>query len=245
MQSRLLNPTVFVDAGKLIVAMAEVLVDAALPPRAPARERRALHAPRGEPSSRLPSRAIGGFEQRAFSNAPSSLGTFLAWKALGRVLGPSDRTEGWTSSHCPTCGALPAMAQLRQSDRERARALFVASAARGGATRASAAVLQERDAEAARGPRAGRRARVPDRCLPAVQRVSEDVCGRRGRVVGPLRLVHAAPRRRLQRAQVRDRRSTRSVRPRRRRSPGPRGSGRWRPRWPRHPASPRSSPTGR
>jgi FdhE protein len=118
LESRFLDPGVFAEAGKLVVAMAEALVEAALPP--------GLRQETSELCAVLeenPQAAVRLVHSAASGEVPSSLGSFLAWKALGRVLGPSERTGGWSGSCCPTCGALPAMAQLRQSDRGRERAL--------------------------------------------------------------------------------------------------------------------------
>lgn len=118
LKSRSLDPSVFTEAGRLMVALAEALAEAALPPGL-RQETAELYAVLEE----NPRAAIRLAQAAASGEAPSSLGSFLAWKALGRVLGPGESTGGWSGSSCPTCGALPAMAQLRQSERGRERAL--------------------------------------------------------------------------------------------------------------------------
>ena len=120
LHSESLDPAVFVEAGKLIASMAEALLEAELP-AALVQECRTLCVLLGEnpeAGTRL-ARSVAANDPEA----PAGLGTFLAWKALGRVAGTADAVRTWTANCCPTCGALPAMAQLRESDRGRERAL--------------------------------------------------------------------------------------------------------------------------
>ncbi len=58
----------------------------------------------------------------ALSGEAPGIGAFLSWKALARALPPLDLSR-WNRSDCPACGALPAMAQLRETGRGRERAL--------------------------------------------------------------------------------------------------------------------------
>lgn len=119
LKSRSLDPGVFVEAGTILGATAHALLRAQLPPQL-LEECGALCAQLEDD----PAFAVSLVRSVAeMSVAPSSLQTFLAWKALGRALGPSERTEGWTQNRCPCCGTLPAMALLRESDRGRERAL--------------------------------------------------------------------------------------------------------------------------
>jgi FdhE protein len=119
LKSRSLDPRVFLEAGTILAATAHALLAAELPPQL-LEECGALCAELDDD----PAFAVRLVRSAAeMSVAPSSLETFLAWKALGRALGPSERTEGWTENRCPTCGTLPAMALLRESDRGRERAL--------------------------------------------------------------------------------------------------------------------------
>lgn len=119
LRSPSLDPGVFVEAGAILAATAQALLGAELPAR--------LLEQCGALCAQLeddPAFAVRLVRTAAeMQVAPSSLETFLAWKSLGRALGPSERTEGWTLNCCPTCGALPAMAHLRASDRGRERAL--------------------------------------------------------------------------------------------------------------------------
>jgi FdhE protein len=119
LRSQSLDAGVFVEAGGILASAAQALLRAELPPRL-LEECGALCA-QMEDDPAFAVRLVRSVAEMQV--APSSLETFLAWKALGRALGPSERTEGWTRNCCPTCGALPAMAQLRQSDRGRERAL--------------------------------------------------------------------------------------------------------------------------
>jgi len=119
LRSEALDPALFADAGKRIAAMAEALLAQALPP-ALLHECRTLCVLLGEnpeAGTRL-ARAVAGSD----GEAPAGLASFLAWKALGSLV-PEGGAEDWNSSCCPTCGALPAMAQLRESDRGRERHL--------------------------------------------------------------------------------------------------------------------------
>ena len=119
LRSEALDPAVFTEAGKRIVALAEALLEAPLPP-ALVLECRTLCVLLGEnpeAGTRL-ARSVAASD----AEAPAGLATFLAWKALGGVV-PAAANDGWTASCCPGCGALPAMAQLRESDRGRERHL--------------------------------------------------------------------------------------------------------------------------
>ena len=115
-----LDPGIFVEAGKLIASMADALLEAELPPALlhECRMLCVLLAENPEAGTRL-ARSIASSGR----DAPAGLGTFLAWKALARIAGSAERSEGWSASRCPTCGSLPAMAQLRESDRGRERVL--------------------------------------------------------------------------------------------------------------------------
>lgn len=55
---------------------------------------------------------------------------FLGWMALAHVLNPYlpelqewEENQGWSREYCPTCGALPSMAQLKRSNKGRKRHL--------------------------------------------------------------------------------------------------------------------------
>ncbi|MGE5047516.1 MAG: formate dehydrogenase accessory protein FdhE [Deltaproteobacteria bacterium] len=119
LKSRSLDPGVFVEAGTILASTAQALLRTQLPPQL-LEECGALCA-QLEDDPAFAVRLVRSVAE--MSVAPSSLETFLAWKALGRALGPSERTEGWTRNCCPCCGTLPAMALLRESDRGRERAL--------------------------------------------------------------------------------------------------------------------------
>jgi len=121
LRSAALEPALFAEAGKRILAFAEALLDAELPPPLlhEARTLCVLLAENPEAATRL-ARAVAAGD----GEAPQGLGAFLAWKALGVLLGAgAESSEGWTANCCPTCGALPAMAHLRESDRGRERVL--------------------------------------------------------------------------------------------------------------------------
>jgi FdhE protein len=120
LKSTSLDPAVFDEAGKLMAAMAETLLEAELPP-ALLDDCRTLCVLLGE-NPRAGAR-LARAAARGEAPAPAGLGAFLAWKALGRVAGSSEGSEGWTGNCCPTCGALPAMGWLRQTERGRERAL--------------------------------------------------------------------------------------------------------------------------
>ena len=111
LRSRALDPAVFDQAGTLVRAMAVALLGSDLP------------EPLREQCRTLLGEDLGALVRSvaARGEAPAGFGDFLAWKALGRLLRAS--TEGWHSSACPTCGALPAMAALRPGDRGREREL--------------------------------------------------------------------------------------------------------------------------
>jgi FdhE protein len=119
LKSPALDPDVFVQAAAMLASTAQALLGAGLPPRL--LEQCGALCAQLEDDPAFAMRLVRSVAEMQV--APSSLETFLAWKALGRALGPSERTEGWTLNCCPTCGALPAMAQLRPSDRGRERAL--------------------------------------------------------------------------------------------------------------------------
>jgi FdhE protein len=119
LKSRALDPGVFVEAGTILASIAQALLRAGLPPGL--LEQCAALCAQLDDDPAFAVRLVRSVAEMGV--APSSLETFLAWKALGRALGPSLRTEGWTQNRCPTCGGLPAMAHLRQSDRGRERAL--------------------------------------------------------------------------------------------------------------------------
>ena len=120
LRSAALDPAVFAEAGKRVGALAEALLAAALPPALldQCRTLCVLLAENPQAGIRL-ARSVAAAE----AEAPAGLGAFLAWKALGSVVGGSEGSDGWTANHCPTCGALPAMAHLRESERGRERAL--------------------------------------------------------------------------------------------------------------------------
>jgi FdhE protein len=119
LKSRSLDPQVFVEAGTILAATAQALLRAQLP--APLLEECGALCAQLQDDPAFAVRLVRAVAE--MSVAASSLETYLAWKALGRALGPSERTEGWTRNCCPTCGTLPAMAFLRPSDRGRERAL--------------------------------------------------------------------------------------------------------------------------
>lgn len=106
LRSRQIDPRVFDEAGRLLREMASALADSDLPAPLLEQARVLLHEDARELVRSVVSRG----------ESPAGFGEFLAWKALSRLLRSS--APEWASSSCPTCGAQPAMARLRENQRE-------------------------------------------------------------------------------------------------------------------------------
>ncbi len=99
-------------AARLVAPLAEKVAQSEVPARL-AEECRALLAAKPDPGRLIRAAVDGG---------ASGVEGFLAWKAISRALPPIDASK-WSRSSCPGCGALPAMAELREGKRGRERVL--------------------------------------------------------------------------------------------------------------------------
>ena len=116
-------------AEQIIALLLERLASASLP-RQLAEQIRTLDLElRG--SADAPHRAMAWLLHNAeFTSSSPGLLRYLGWSALSRYLHPLTEAFGhwrteerWLRSYCPTCGALPAMAQLAGKDPGRRRLL--------------------------------------------------------------------------------------------------------------------------
>ena len=105
-----LDDALYAEAARVLQAMARAVIDSPLPEPFK-RECRAVLDGNAEAIVRAVTR----------EDEPSQVAGFLAWKAIARSLDPRERTG--TKRECPTCGALPGMAQLKATDRGRERVL--------------------------------------------------------------------------------------------------------------------------
>lgn len=115
LQSAAAEP-VIAAAARLLAQMAQAVSHAGLPEKLTAESTRLLRNLEEDPGAAV--RLV----HAALTGESEGIGGFLAWKALSRALPPLELT-GWDRGDCPACGALPAMAQLRATERGRERVL--------------------------------------------------------------------------------------------------------------------------
>jgi FdhE protein len=119
-------------AGVMTLELLDVLAQSTPPDRVAA-DARALHAELGRAPSG-PQRVADALLGEHAGSASVGLLRFLGWTAARRFLQPVlvgfakwCNQERWQRSHCPVCGALPAMAQLVGVDPGRLRFLACGS----------------------------------------------------------------------------------------------------------------------